>query len=176
MSGSNSQTGGEYEKLVRRIMVELRSVMREPTIEVSELQQSQMGASGYQHKIDLSVRATDGLTLLECKCWQEGIDPEAVLCLAARVYDIRKMSGGIVRGALVTKNGLGPGAQAVARFFDISLYDVRDEHQFSVLLAGDIHHRLSEAVPVSDGPAIVQLGPHEPNPQSREGRSDAASE
>jgi hypothetical protein len=105
---SNEDKGRQYEELVRRIMTELRHKMQE--IDVSEIRSGVMGASDYAHKIDLSIRAKDVLTLLECKCWKTRIKPEALLRHAARVYGISKAQPeATVRGAVVIKNGLGPG-------------------------------------------------------------------
>jgi hypothetical protein len=138
--------GKRYENRVLQIMLELRDQVKQlPSVEVSRCRTRQSGASGYGHKIDLSIRVKDELTLLECKCWNRKIDPEAVLCLAGRVCDIRAANRSLsVRGAIVTKIGLGPGAGTVADYFGIEIYQVQNEHDFGVRFAEDIHRRVAE--------------------------------
>ena len=132
-----------YENLAQTIISQLRDQRKDSSIKVSRSRVA--GASGYHHQIDVSVCATNDLTLLECKCWNKKIDPEAVLCLAARVRDIqagKKPTPVKVTGAIVTKIGLGEGAGTVARYLDVCVYTVRNQHDFGVRLLGDIYRRV----------------------------------
>ena len=91
------------------------------------------GASGYSHQIDVTVQETGRLLLIECKCWNKKIDPEAVLAFAARVLDIRAAEDAReVTGRLVTTVGATDGVESLCKYFGIGVDNVTSEHEYAL--------------------------------------------
>jgi hypothetical protein len=70
-----------------------------------------LGASGFKHQIDVSIRGQARVLLVECKYWNHRIPVEAVLVLQGRLADIRPTLGLEVEGAIISTIGFQAGAQ-----------------------------------------------------------------
>ena len=92
------------------------------------------GASGYEHRIDVSVEFQDGILIVECKRWGRKAEPSAALTLAARVLDIDRAHDKPVHGALVTNKEPGPGARQICAEFEIEMSIVESLHEYAVTL------------------------------------------
>ena len=91
------------------------------------------GASAYSHQIDVTVQETGRLLLIECKCWNKKVDPEAVLAFAARVLDIRAAEDAReVTGRLVTTVGATDGVDTLCKYFGIDVDNVTSEHEYAL--------------------------------------------
>ena len=80
-----------------------------------------LGESGFKHQIDVSVQSHHDLLLVECKYWDRNVPVEAVLAFFGRVYDVRPMFDGQVHPIIATKVGFQPGAELLAKHFNIDL-------------------------------------------------------
>ena len=80
----------DYEKLVADIVLGMRQSA--PELAMLSLGAGRanriLGASGYNHQIDVSLTGPGGKFLLECKKWNKRAGVESVLVLAARASDI----------------------------------------------------------------------------------------
>jgi hypothetical protein len=96
-----------------------------------------LGASGYRHQIDVSVESATVLLLVECKCWNKQVDPEAILAHFGRRHDIEQAPGGKrVVAALATVKGFGPGAVQLADYFRVELWKVKNIREFVCRVEG----------------------------------------
>ena len=121
----------------------------------------EMGASGYQHQIDVSVRTATELHLIECKYWKRRVTPDALLSLAARVQDIRKANPGwTVKGAVATTQGYSAGVAKLAEFFNVTLQRVGSAQEFAFDYRNQINlHVITESVAVTDDDVNAELVP-----------------
>src|SRR6266849_3534881 len=98
----------KYETLVKKLFTSLVEQVDglSPRAVGYGKQNYESGKSGYKHQIDVSVRTETEIHLIECKLWRKKVDPEALLCMAARVIDIGKANPGcVIKGALATTQG-----------------------------------------------------------------------
>jgi hypothetical protein len=154
--------GPAYEDLIQqffRNLVEQVDGLHEDSVRGGGTNRIQ-GASGYWHQIDVSIHTASELHLIECKCWDKKVSPDAVLTLAARMCDIKaSLQASIVEGALATSMSSSPGVQALAKFFGITLQVVSSPQEFVVRYRDRIHLGTQDPVSVSDD-AKVELTPH----------------
>lgn len=92
-----------------------------------------LGASGYQHQIDVSVQSVHDLVLVECKYWDRNVPVEAVLTFFGRVHDIRPMFAGQVHPVIATKVGFQPGAELLAGYYNIDLQVIPSANIFGFM-------------------------------------------
>jgi hypothetical protein len=139
----------QYEELVSRVAQKVRDGM--PRLQSSAIGFGQtnriQGASGYHHQIDVSVEAASVLLLVECKCWQTGVDTVNTLAFCARCIDItaRLDNQKKVVAALAAMKGYDPGAVQLANFFGVKLWKVMNEQEFvcrvmEVVSVGLVNH------------------------------------
>jgi hypothetical protein len=109
------------------------------------------GASGFLHQIDVSIRTTSELHLIECKDWQKNVSPDSLLALAARIHDIQALSPTpVVKGALATRRPYSSGVQALAQFFNITLQVVKSPQEFIARYKDHIHLGVHDPISVDE--------------------------
>jgi hypothetical protein len=118
------------------------------------------GASGFPHQIDVSVDATSMLLIVECKCWQHDVTPEAVLSIIARRLDIADHVKSVV-AVLATVKGFGPGAQQLAKHFGVELWHVTNEQEFVARALDVISLGVVSKSAMSDHVQVRVVGPQE---------------
>ena len=146
----------KYEKVVAAIaesVAQRVEVLPEGTVQ-SGRQNHWLGASGFKHQIDVSVRGNERVLLVECKYLKRRISVEAVLTLQGRLADIRPTLGLEVEGAIITKIGFQSGAQRVAQYFAIHCDLIRSAEEFGFKYAG---YLFIQPRPVS-GKASTSIG------------------
>ena len=110
-----------------------------------------VGASTYQHQIDVSVCSPSKMLLIECKSWAKSIDPEAVLAFAARVLDIRGANQEReVTGRIITTLYVTQGVQKIADYFDLGIDRVISIQEYAVRIWKYVGIGLAEGAIASD--------------------------
>jgi hypothetical protein len=113
----------DYEELVasiaRSIAEGAQGVLSEDAVQYVGRTNLWPGVSGYEHRIDVSIKDQERVTLIECKYWSKPVTPEAVLTLQGRLDDIRPTLDLEVEGMMVTNRFVGPGAKQLAQHFGI---------------------------------------------------------
>jgi restriction endonuclease len=97
-----------------------------------------IGASGFKHQIDVSIRGQARVLLVECKHWKHRISVEAVLVLQGRLADIRPTLSLQVEGAIISTIGFQAGAQQVSQYFGIHCDLVRSAEEWGFKYAGNL--------------------------------------
>ena len=145
-------TGLEYEILVRTLMDAL--VRDTPLAECSlagGAENRLVGASGFQHQIDISIRCQSLLLLVECKNWSRPVDAEPVLALASRLADIRDANPDVeVRASIVSTQVPTRGAQKLALHHGISLDTVANAQEYAVRLSNQVFLAFNATLHASD--------------------------
>src|ERR1035438_8764059 len=84
-----------------------------------------IGKSGVEHQIDVLTNHSDGIhsykTGIECKYWDENINKDIIMKVAAIVED-----AGLNKGIIVSKNGFTPDAISFAQYRNIGLVELRE--------------------------------------------------
>jgi hypothetical protein len=87
-----------------------------------------IGKSGVAHQIDVLTAHSDGVheyqTAIECKYWNQKINKDIVMKVAAVVEDAN-----ISKGVIVSKSGFTPDAIDFARFRNIGLVELREAEE-----------------------------------------------
>lgn len=146
-------TPSEYERLVQALVSELTAAAtRMGTCQVTGGSKNLvLGASGFTHQIDVSVSSPSDLLLSECKYWGRPVDAEAVLVLAARVADVAaRLTGVVVRGALVSTKAPTEGARILAAHFNIDLEAVRNPKEYALRVFDHVFIGLHEVAHATD--------------------------
>jgi hypothetical protein len=146
-------TDDEYERLVHDLLSDL--VGGTPALLPSDVaggaKNTIIGASGFAHQIEVSVRAQSFLVLVECKYWSRPVDAKAVLVLASRLADIRDANPSLdVRASLVSTKASTEGARVLAAHFGISLDIVSSIKEYAVRLRNQVFASVVEALSLSD--------------------------
>jgi restriction endonuclease len=89
-----------------------------------------IGASGFEHQIDVSIRGQERILLVECKYWNRRVSVEAVFALQGRLDDIQPTLGLKVEGAIISTIGFQSGARRVGQHFGIHCDLVRSAEEF----------------------------------------------
>ena len=83
------------------------------------------GKSGIEHQIDVLTNHSDGLhiykTAIECKYWDQKIDKDTIMKVAAIIED-----AGINKGIIVSKLGFTPDTIEFAKYKNIGLVELRE--------------------------------------------------
>jgi hypothetical protein len=110
-----------------------------------------VGASGFKHQIDVSVRDPSRMLLIECKYWKDRIDPEACLAFAARVLDIRDVNKGReVTGRIVTTRSVTKGVRQIADYFNLGVDAVSSTQEYVMRIWHYVGIGLTEGARASD--------------------------
>ena len=145
-------TGLEYETLVRILMDAL--VRNTPLTDCSlagGAENRLVGASGFQHQIDISMRCQSLLLLVECKNWSRPVGAEPVLSLASRLADIRAANLDVeVRASIVSTQVATRGAQQLALHHGISVDTVANAQEYAVRLSNQVCFGVHEKLDASD--------------------------
>lgn len=150
----------EYETLVASIAksVALRvDTLTEGAVRYGR-QNHWLGASGFSHQIDVSIRGQSRVLLVECKYWNHRISVEAVLVLQGRLADIRPTFGLDVEGAIISTIGFQAGAKQVSQYFGIHCDLVRSAEEWGFKYAGNLFIRprpISARASTSIGAVII---------------------
>ena len=127
----------DYEKLV----AEIASGMRQsaPALAMLTLGEGRtnriLGASGYNHQIDVSLVGPRGMFLIECKRWRKRAGVESVLVLAARASDILQAHRtSKVTPILISSVGFTRGAKQIANHYGVRLELVVSAQAFGLQL------------------------------------------
>lgn len=148
-----AMTSAEYEELTKQLVVALVKQVDglQPKAANSGRRNRVMGASGFEHQIDVSIQTSGELHLIECKYWRRRVSPDAVLTLAGRMQDIAAANPNkAIKGALATTHGPSPGAEAVARYFKISSQRVTSAQEFALNYKNEIHLLDGDAAAVTE--------------------------
>ena len=124
----------EYERLVAKIAASIYSNVEGvvPNQVAYGLSNKWKGQSGYSHQIDVSVRGSADVILIECKQWAKKISAEAVLAFIARVHDIRPICAEAVHPIMASLLGFQRGAKTLAEYYDIDLRRVKSADSFAI--------------------------------------------
>ena len=120
-----------------------------------------LGASGFRHQIDVSIRGQERVLLVECKYWNRRVSVEAVLVLQGRLDDIRPTLSFEVEGAIISTIGFQSGARQVGQDFGIHCDLVRSAEEFGFKYGGNLvvqPRPASVRVSTSRG-AVIRGGP-----------------
>lgn len=88
-----------------------------------------IGASSFQHQIDVSLNSGSKVILAECKFWNsKPIDVPGFLTFLARIIDIRAaIPGNEVEGIVVTISGFDTGVSTLANYYGIDLQVIYED-------------------------------------------------
>ncbi len=130
----------EYERLVATLAQSVASrVERLPEGAIRYGKQNQwVGASGFPHQIDVSIRGQERVLLVECKCWKRRVPVEAVLALQGRLDDIRPTLATELDGGIVSTVGFQHGARQVGEHFGIHCDEVKSAEEFGFKYHGHL--------------------------------------
>ncbi len=146
-------THQEYKVLVRELIGAL--VEGTPTLRPSQIaggrSNTVIGASGFAHQIDVSLRTDSCLVLVECKLWAEAVDAEPVLVLTARLADIRDANPSLdIRASLVSTKAATAGAITLAKYFGVSIDVVSGMKEYALRLRDQVFVTFSEGLNLGD--------------------------
>lgn len=109
------------------------------------------GGSSYRHQIDVSVRTSRVLLLIECKFWSRPISTAGVLTLASRLSDIRTSEPTFtVHASLVSTRPVSAGARALAQHFGLHLDRVTSADEYVLRIADRVFASLGDTIGVTD--------------------------
>mgnify|MGYP006287296293 CR=1 FL=1 len=110
-----------------------------------------IGASSYQHQIDVSLSFDSRIILAECKFWNKPIDVPGFLTFLARIMDIKAaIPGDEVEGIVITITGFDRGVSTLAAYYGIDLqiiYENLHGFDWSPLIENLLVSR-SQSVPI----------------------------
>lgn len=147
--------GRAFEILVQRIVEKLTRTIPElassTVLGGSKKECKHRGASGFFHQIDVSVQTVEQLVLIECKYWEQQVDAEAVLTMAARLADIQTANPTKkVSASIASTKGVNPGAQVLANYFGMRLETVLNEAEYAIRVGNAVAVGLVEQVNLTD--------------------------
>jgi hypothetical protein len=125
----------DYERLVRDLVEKLPHVSKAlgDTLIAGGHQNKIMGASGFPHQIDVSLKTNRTLLLFECKYWADSVDVEPILVLTSRVADIRAANADLkVEAGVVSTKPATSGAQVIACYFGVQLDVVSTPREYAL--------------------------------------------
>ena len=96
------------------------------------------GASGHEHQIDIEIKINKKLYLIECKCWDKKVPVDQMLVFFGRVRDIRNSVAEEVIPIFVTAKGCQPGAELIAKKYNIDMHVVKNANEFALGIAGNL--------------------------------------
>jgi hypothetical protein len=146
-------TGLQYEALVRKMVREFRAITQAlGTYKVKGgAGKRVLGASGFQHQIDVMVRNPTDLLLIECKRWKKKVGVGPVMILAARIIDIRAaVPATRVHGSIVSMKKITPKARILAKYFRIEIDTVRSLHEYAIRVFNHIFAGFLETAQATD--------------------------
>ena len=109
------------------------------------------GASGYRHQIDVSLKESARMFLIECKRWKKRIGVAEVLVLAGRASDIQACSTGCsVKAIMVSMCGASEGAWQLAKHFGIDIETAQSASEFGLRIGKYIHQAVSDGLRMGD--------------------------
>ena len=121
----------EYEQIVSQIAQSLYKRVEGIAPEVKYGKKNLwQGKSGHEHQIDVSARGPSDLILVECKRWTSSVPVEKVLAFFGRVNDIAPTFAGEIHAVIVTTKSFQPGAEKVAKCYNIDLQIVHSASKF----------------------------------------------
>lgn len=132
---ATSMSSSDYEQLVLDLISELtRASEALGRLPVTVQRQNKiLGASGFPHEIDVSLKTERLLVLIECKYWKDPVDVEPVLVMASRLVDIRASNNALeVEASIVSTKPNTSGAQVLARYFGVQLYAVSTPREYAL--------------------------------------------
>ena len=115
-------SSSEYEELIISISEAFSSSTRLRQFARKEYGKNNlwMGASGYKHQIDASLKSDEEILLVECKHWTKPITPGVFFDFFGRLIDIRnhpKYNNKSLRGTIVTKTGWTTGVETAIKYY-----------------------------------------------------------
>lgn len=125
----------DYEQLVLDLISELtrESTALDRPPANWEHQNKRLGASGFSHQIDVSLKTERLLILIECKYWKDPVDVEPVLVMASRLADLRAANSMLeVEASIVSTKPSTSGAQVFARYFGVQLDVVSTPKEYAL--------------------------------------------
>ena len=131
-------TPSDYEKLVATIAESVAKQFESSAAVAWGRRNLWLGASGFEHQIDVSVKGQTRVLLVECKYWSECIPVQAALVLVARLADIRPKIHLPVEGAIISTVGFDPGVKQISDHFGIHYDIVRSVEEWAFKYAGNI--------------------------------------
>ena len=147
----------DYEALVRDVVHEFTAVAEGlGQCKVTGGAQNRVaGASGFAHQIDVAVRRSTDLLLVECKYWKDPVDVEPVLVLAARIADVSgNAPGTAVHGSIVSTQEPTAGAKVLAAHFGISINTVLSLHEYALRVFNHFFAGVSDGLNLADSVKI----------------------
>jgi hypothetical protein len=140
-----SNRSRQYEQTVREVAERLREVIKDlaDADDVGHGATNRwLGASDYPHQIDVSVATADRISLIECKCWGDPVDTEAVLALNSSVADIRAANAGrTVEGIIASQMEADPGALKLAEYFGVLAWTVSEPTDDAATIAFAVRYK-----------------------------------
>lgn len=115
-------SASEYEELISSISEAFSNSTRLRQFARKEYGKNNlwMGASGYKHQIDASLKSDEEILLVECKHWTKPITPGVFFDFFGRLIDIRnhpKYNNKSLRGTIVTKTGWTTGVETAIKYY-----------------------------------------------------------
>lgn len=107
-----------------------------------------MGASGYEHQIDVSLQGSTDLFLFEAKCLKRVVGVQEILVLKSRLDDISAaFPSHQVHATIISMKHISKGAKILAEHFKINADCVRDIRNYGISFAR--HHFIGRGEIVS---------------------------
>ncbi len=146
----------EYEELVSDIV----NGIKQSAFELHELQlgfnsrghlNRILGASGFNHQIDVSLKGTGHIFIFECKHWRKSIGVAEVLILASRKNDIqacypeREVKASMVSICKPSRNIPG-----LAKHFGIEIEMVTSGYEYGLRIAARVHQAVVSQMLLTD--------------------------
>jgi hypothetical protein len=145
--------GRAYEELVRDV---LQGLPTDSGQVQGGVRNKIIGASGYEHQIDISIHAPEGLHLIECKHWTHRLGVQAVLTHAGRLIDIQSANPGVVvTAAVASTQSVTRGARVLAQHFGVTIDTVSSVGSYVARLRGTFFAVKSEHISMSDDIIVV---------------------
>jgi len=112
----------EYEELISSISEALTNSTRLRQFGRKEFSKNNLwlGASEFNHQIDVSLESENEILLIECKHWTKPITPGVFFDFFGRLIDIRnhpKYNNKSLRGTIVTKTGWTTGVETAIKYY-----------------------------------------------------------
>lgn len=158
-----AERAAEYEQLVSEIAKGICMSVPElhGLVPGSGRKNRILGASGYLHQIDVSLREMGHIFLIECKRWKKTIGVAEVLVLAGRASDIQACSPEcLVTAIMVSVSGASRGAQKLARHFAIESEIATSPSEFGLRIGRFVHQAMSDGLRMTDHSeaAVIRKG------------------
>jgi hypothetical protein len=110
-----------------------------------------LGASTYEHQIDVSLLNREKIYLVECKRWEAKIGVEEIMILAARCADIAQRNEQCsVQAIIASTKGLTRGGRKLAQFFNIQVEVVRSAQEFGFRIGDQVRAGMADGFGFTD--------------------------